>query len=356
MSDVVTIEDRIAARIDHGVTGSLALATNRTGGLAFANMGQVMEFAKTMAVAQIAIPKHLRGNPGACLGICIQAVEWEMSPFAVANKSYSVNDRLAYEAQLIAAVILRRAPIKGRFKVEFKGEGAARVCRVWANLREEGETVEYVSPPFGSINPKNSPLWKTDPDQQQFYYSCRALCRRHFPDVLLGVYAVDEYEPPLVDGSNVRDVTPKRNLSEKLDALACAVPAHDAETGEIIERPDKQINEPQEASNSGDGAIPRAESEVKAGEASTGVSPAENKARAQAVDEARKPAGPTAEERRASLLADLRSQGDGHAANGTAALNGWLDNELSGDEMALLSHAAVKRWKEIAAQADKQAT
>jgi RecT family len=153
----------------------------------------------------------------------IQAIEWRLSPYAVANKSYSVNDRLAFESQLIQAVILQRAPIKGRLKVEYTGEGAARVCRVWAELKDTGEIVEYYSPPFAKITPKNSPLWVSDPDQQQFYYSARALCRRHFPDVLLGIYARDELEDsPRIGPDRARDVTPAKTIAEKLDALTKA--------------------------------------------------------------------------------------------------------------------------------------
>lgn len=116
-----------------------------------------------------------------------------MSPFAVANKSYSVNDRLAFEAQLINAVILRRAPIKGRFRISYTGDGGQRRCRVEATLTD-GDVVDYESPPIDKIPVKNSPLWKGDPDQQLFYYSSRAMCRRHFPDVLLGIYSPDEIE------------------------------------------------------------------------------------------------------------------------------------------------------------------
>lgn len=264
MIDTSDTERRIAAKMDPKVAGGTALATNRTGGVSFTSMTEVMEFAKVIAVSSVGVRKHLRGNVGACLAITVQAIEWEMSPFAVANKSYLVNDQIAYEAQLLNAVVLRRAPIQGRFKVEYTGAGDTRVCRVWARLRDEDEIVEYVSPPFAKIQPKNSPLWKSDPDQQIFYMASRALCRRHFPDVLLGVYAVDE----LIDENiapqlgGPRDVTP-RSLAAKLDALA-GVPPHDPETGEIDETP-----------SSGDSVIPRAESEVKAGEASTGVSPAE---------------------------------------------------------------------------------
>lgn len=220
-------EERIAARIDTDETKRLAVS-DFAGGVAFADLGQVMEFGKLMAVSGVAVPKHLRGNPGACVAVCVQAIEWRMSPFAVANKSYSVSDRLAYEAQLIHAVILQRAPIRGRVKIEYRGDGDGRTCRVWAELTDEpGEIVEYVSPPFGRITPKNSPLWKSDPDQQHFYYAVRAWCRRHFPDVLLGVYARDELEDgPHLGPDRAKDVTPK-TLSGKLDAIARSAPPPD---------------------------------------------------------------------------------------------------------------------------------
>lgn len=231
---VQTIEQRIEARIDNETTRQLAVS-DRAGGLVFANVSEVMEFAKLMAISGIAVRKHLRGNPGACLGVVIQALEWRMSPYAVANKSYLVNDQLAYEAQLIHAVVLSRAPIKGRPKVEYSGEGDKRRCRVSVELNDgSGQWVDYESPEFGKITPKNSPLWKSDPDQQHFYFSARSLARRHFPDVILGVYAEDEIMPR--DPAAARDVTPApKTLSGRLDALAGspAQPEHDPETGEI---------------------------------------------------------------------------------------------------------------------------
>ncbi|MCZ4270770.1 recombinase RecT [Maritalea porphyrae] len=196
------IEARIANKVDPEAAKSFALST-RTGGVDVENMSQVMEFAKMMAVSDVAVPKHLRANPGACLAIVIQAFEWQMSPFAVANKSYSVNDRLAFEAQLLHAVILNRAPIDGRPNCEYFGDGQERSIRIWATLKN-GQEVEYVSPKIKDIKPQNSPLWKNDPDQQLFYFGARGMARRHFPDVILGIYAADELE-----GS--KDITPKQH-------------------------------------------------------------------------------------------------------------------------------------------------
>ena len=197
-----TIEERISARTDLTIAGATAVSAE-VGGLAFKDMGQVMEFSKLMAVSGQAVPKHLRAQPGACLAVSLQALNWRMDPFAVANKSYSVNDRIAYEAQLIHAVIEQRAPIKGRIKGKPEGEGSKRRWRLWCDTLD-GDRIDYEGPEIGTITVKNSPLWKADPDQQLWYYSVRAMCRRHFPDVILGVYEKEELQ-----AEPMRDVTPK---------------------------------------------------------------------------------------------------------------------------------------------------
>src|SRR5262245_32102388 len=95
---------KIEEKLDKTVAGAVAVS-DQVGGVLFQNMAEVMEFAKLLSLAGTAVPKHLRGNPGGCLAVTIQALEWRMSPVAVANKSYEVNDRIAFEAQLIHAVV-----------------------------------------------------------------------------------------------------------------------------------------------------------------------------------------------------------------------------------------------------------
>lgn len=214
-----TIEDRIAARTDLAVAGGTEIS-GAVGGLAFKDMGQVMEFSKLMAVAGQAVPRHLRAAPGACLAISLQALNWRMDPFAVANKSYMVNDRIAYEAQLIHAVIEQRAPIKGRIKGRLEGQDQTRKWLL-SVVTNDGDLIEYEGPEIAKITTKNSPLWKADPDQQLWYYSVRAMCRRHFPDVILGVYEKEEIEQADV----MRDVTPKEPGGFAKKAVAAKVAA-----------------------------------------------------------------------------------------------------------------------------------
>lgn len=221
MNDQPTIEERIAARTDLAVAGATAVSSS-VGGLAFKDMGQVMEFSKLMAVSGQAVPKHLRAQPGACLAVSLQSLNWRMDPFAVANKSYMVNDRIAYEAQLIHAVIEQRAPIRGRIKGAISGEGATRKWTLTVALKDEAEPLVFEGVESGKIAVKNSPLWKADPDQQLWYYTVRAMARRHFPDVIMGVYEKEELEaeaPP-------RDITPteesalQRRVREAREAAA----------------------------------------------------------------------------------------------------------------------------------------
>lgn len=195
---VATRTEKINDAIDKQLAGRLQI-NRQAGGLDFTSMSEVMEFAKLLSVSQQAVPPHCRGQVGVCLGITIQAIEWRMSPYAVASKSYVVNDRLGYESQLVHAVIEQRAPIQGRLRHEFAGTGDKRTCRVWATPRGESEPLSYTSQETGKIKPKNSPLWTSKPDLQLYYNTSRDWARMYFPDVILGVYADDELEGSIIE-------------------------------------------------------------------------------------------------------------------------------------------------------------
>lgn len=208
---------RIEDKIDRAAAGAIAVS-DHIGGIMFENMSEVLEFAKLMSVAKNAVPPHLRGEPGTCLAVTIQALEWRMSPFAVANKSYEVNGRVAYEAQLIHAVVEARAPLKQRLRKSYKGEGLALQCVVTGHFKGEDQPIEYESPKLSEIKVQNSPLWKTDPRQQLWYYSVRAWARANCPDVLLGIYSEDELREsdPLPGSDHARDITPGPDIKGRL--------------------------------------------------------------------------------------------------------------------------------------------
>lgn len=214
------------------------------------NLGQVVQLSQFMAESGIAVPKHLRESAGTCMAVINRALAWQMDPWAVATKTYSVNDVLAYESQLIAAVLKRHAPVREKvWNPIFEGEGPNRKCTITVHHRDTGEVITYTSPIIGAkvtgkekpngyvgIWPKNSPLWDADPDQQLYYYSIRALGRRHFSDIILGVYDVEE-------ALAMRDITPKPGVVNLLDDPEDA-PA--AVHGEVIP-PERKADEYREA-------------------------------------------------------------------------------------------------------------
>lgn len=264
MSDELTPATLNPLRVGEKAGQSLSLAGGRVIPETF---GQLIEFAQMMCKADAAIPKYLRNNPGACMAIIQRSTAWAMDPFAVATKTYVVNEIVAYESQLIAAVVKRWAPVKEKvWNPIYSGEGAERKCTLEVHHLETGELYTYTSPIVGKpfdgstkepprdyvgIWPKNSPLWRYEPDQQLFYYSIRAMARRHWPEILLGVYDPDEARA-------MKNITPTEEKSSVVNYLndepavdgevlppekkaAPKVEPYDPETGEIIEPIDPPV-------------------------------------------------------------------------------------------------------------------
>lgn len=83
---------------------------------------QLQAVAGLMAQATVTVPDHLRGNPADCMAIIMQAMQWGMNPYAVAQKTHLVNGVLGYEAQLVNAVISSSSAIVGRFHYKYEGD------------------------------------------------------------------------------------------------------------------------------------------------------------------------------------------------------------------------------------------
>ena len=157
-------------------------------------MAQFNALAEVMAAGRVTVPVHLQKSVGDCFAIVMQAAQWGMNPFSVAQKTHLVNGTLGYEAQLVNAVIQSSGAIQGRFHYEYQGEGANLQCRVGAIVKGEVEIVwgEWLS--SASVTTKNSPLWKTNPKQQMGYLQVKNWARLYCPGAILGVYSEDELQ------------------------------------------------------------------------------------------------------------------------------------------------------------------
>jgi len=198
--------------------------------LALTSFAEAEKFANLMSISN-AVPKHLRGKPADCLAVLLQSLRWEMDPFAVAQKTYFVNDGMAYEAQLVNAIIISRAPLVARPDIKWTGEGDNLCCIASGLFKGESEA-KVRTAHFKTITTKNSPLWKQDPQQQLAYFTLRAWARLYCPDILLGVYTKEEMENSMIDVTNSAAATIENELKQEIAKSN----GHNPETGEVIDQ------------------------------------------------------------------------------------------------------------------------
>lgn len=187
---------------------------------------QAMKLAEYMATAKT-LPDHLRGSPGDCLRVIEIAHRTRQSPYAIGDKTYFVSGKLAFEGQLCAALINAHSSIEQRLDYRYEGEGPRMACVVSARLRGEAQTRTIrVTLEQGKRDSKGArQRWEHDPEQMLAYYGSRVWARRHAPEILLGLYTVDELE-----AGQMREINPG--------------PSHDPQTGEIHDDPMDQIARP----------------------------------------------------------------------------------------------------------------
>lgn len=53
-------------------------------------MASINRMADLMASGKTMVPQHLQGNTADCFAICLQALQWGMNPFPVAQKTHLV--------------------------------------------------------------------------------------------------------------------------------------------------------------------------------------------------------------------------------------------------------------------------
>ena len=157
-----------------------------------ATMGSLMRLAELMASGKSTVPAHLQKNPSDCMAVCMQAAQWGMNPFAVAQKTHLVNGMLGYEAQLVNAVVQQSNSIEGRFHYEYKGSSPTLECRVGAQIKGEADITWGNWLNESKVATKNSPLWKVNPAQQMGYLQVKNWARMFCPGAILGVYTKDE--------------------------------------------------------------------------------------------------------------------------------------------------------------------
>ncbi|HCT6258954.1 TPA: recombinase RecT [Klebsiella quasipneumoniae subsp. similipneumoniae] len=217
-------------------------------------INQLVRFAELMAQSRVTVPAHLAGKPADCMAVAMQAAQWGMNPFAVAQKTHVINGALGYEAQLVNAAITAMAPTKdcvhfewfgpwenviGKFIEKTNDKGKKYLAAGWSATDEKGCGVKVWATLKGENEPRvldllltqaqvrNSTLWGSDPKQQLAYLGVKRWARLYCPDVILGVYTPDELQEaaPRVE----RDITPTPATASGMNKLINTKPEQLAE-------------------------------------------------------------------------------------------------------------------------------
>ncbi|WP_145548510.1 RecT family recombinase [Yersinia massiliensis] len=191
-------------------------------------LAQLTAFANLMSDSTVTVPAHFVGKPADCMAVIMQAMQWGMNPYSVAQKTYLVGGVLGYEAQLVNAVVTSSNVIQGRFHYKYGGDwskctktkettikksgknGSYEVTqrvKDWSDSDEDGlficvgaqirgeDEITWGEPVYlSSVGIRNSPLWATNPKQQIAYLAVKYWSRLYCPEVILGVYTPDELE------------------------------------------------------------------------------------------------------------------------------------------------------------------
>ena len=230
------------------------------------DMKQAIQTAQLMCRAKSMLPAHLHGNPGECLAIIMLSQDWGMNPWSVGQNTYipTGSSRVGFTGQLVNAVINKSRKLVTPLRYEYEGEGKNLQCTAYGRLyyydfedhklkKEEQERTVTVKVPQniqkkGSkgtyyVDRGNSPLWDSDPEQQLAYKAQRFFCRKHMPEILMGVYTGEEIlemgqqhrpgrDATATPAANI-DAIIKEHQEEKGDSPI----VEEVEDAEVIEEP-----------------------------------------------------------------------------------------------------------------------
>lgn len=165
-------------------------------------IGEAIQVAELLSRSRV-IGEHLRGSVADCFLIVNQARLWRMDPFALAQGTSFIQGKMMYEGKVIAAAIQSVGNLSKRLDYEYEGSGDNRTVTASGTLRGE-DKARTVSVRLKDAKTTNK-MWASQPDQQLAYYAARVWGRRHVPEVVLGVYAPEDFPEP-----TMRDITPPK--------------------------------------------------------------------------------------------------------------------------------------------------
>lgn len=201
--------------------------------------------ARMMSQATGITPAHLVNKTAACHVVINMALDWKLSPHFVARHTYQTpGGAIGFEGALVQAILQQSGRLVGAPRFEYRGDwskvqgkfimatgakGGQYPRATWTDQDAIGCGIRVVAQIKGEkeprywpgendwfdlvqCQPRNSPLWSTDPRTQIRYLAIRRFANQAAPELLGGMpFDADDF----LDASDrARDVTPSQPLQE----------------------------------------------------------------------------------------------------------------------------------------------
>lgn len=198
----------------------------------FANLLDTNKFDHMWRIAQMfasstMVPEHFRKQPANVFIILQMAFRMKVDPFMALQQTCVIHGKPGMESKLAVALLNASGRINGVVKHRFTGtQGKADwACTAYCVEADTGEVIEHrlewkVVEAEGWLSKAGS-KWKTDPVLMMQYRSAHRLCKLHFPEVLMGMYAKEELEDEMTLQGTAR---PVRSLLAKAQQRIARVP------------------------------------------------------------------------------------------------------------------------------------
>lgn len=182
--------------------GDLNTTTGNAGANLIREAAAVMVDAHKLATAVAGtqmIPRHFQGKPDECAAAMLYGASLGLDPMQSVRQIYVVHGQAALYARAMVALVLGAG--HEVWTVESTDQSVTVAAR-----RKGASHVEQVTWTYERANRAgytNNAKYKTDPQAMLYSKAASEVCRKIAPDVLSGVYAVEEMQMERVESEQV---------------------------------------------------------------------------------------------------------------------------------------------------------
>jgi len=174
----------------------------------FEVMEKAYKFSQIMAKSDI-IPAHYRNKPENVFVAIQTAYRMDLDPMLVMQNTFVISGKLGMNSTFAISLANSSGLFEGGIRYKIVGEGNELRVTAYATLKSNNEKISYTIGMKEAIaeNWTKNPKYKTLPELMLRYRAATLLIRTHVPEVINGMYMVEEIQD--VQASKEINLTPE---------------------------------------------------------------------------------------------------------------------------------------------------